>query len=218
MKRCRLYRTYNFDPSLFSLVVRPAVGTGTGIEGGRAMVDECKRATFRHDRFGSHFISPRASTNDVSEQPPKCPPFNRSKSILRSSRRNTKPERRSIPPWRASVKQGKKDKNIKTRYTKSDRRGCNVEGKTSCETDGISRAGAGTSNPRGTDVSGPVGDAPDGNGVVTIEMIIAECCKSPIKPSAVSTPTDFLTSEIEYRRVWQVGRVEAFMKSRMHGD
>ncbi|CAB1120679.1 unnamed protein product [Ectocarpus sp. CCAP 1310/34] len=35
-------------------------------------------------------------------------------------------------------------------------------------------------------------------------MIIYKCGRSLIEPSAVSAPMDFLTSEAEYRRVWQV--------------
>lgn len=39
---------------------------------------------------------------------------------------------------------------------------------------------------------------------MTIEMIMYKCGRSLIEPSAVSAPMDFLTSEAEYRRVWQV--------------
>lgn len=41
-------------------------------------------------------------------------------------------------------------------------------------------------------------------GVMTIDMIVRSCGRSLIEPSAVSAPSDFLTSEGEYRRVWQV--------------
>lgn len=39
---------------------------------------------------------------------------------------------------------------------------------------------------------------------MTIEMIMHECGQSLIKPSVVSAPMDFLTTEAEYTRVWQV--------------
>lgn len=51
---------------------------------------------------------------------------------------------------------------------------------------------------------GPVGDVRQGEGVMTIGDIVKQCGRSTIEPSAVSTPMDFLTSEAEYRRVWQV--------------
>lgn len=41
-------------------------------------------------------------------------------------------------------------------------------------------------------------------GVVTIETILENCGRSLIESSAVSAPMDFLTSEAEYRKVWQV--------------
>lgn len=43
-----------------------------------------------------------------------------------------------------------------------------------------------------------------GGGVTTIEMIAHQCGQDLIKPSAVSAPMDFLTSEAEYRKVWKV--------------
>lgn len=39
---------------------------------------------------------------------------------------------------------------------------------------------------------------------MTIEKIIHKCGQSLIKPSVVSAPMDFLTTEAEYIRVWQV--------------
>lgn len=42
-------------------------------------------------------------------------------------------------------------------------------------------------------------------GVMTIERIMHKCGQSLIKPSVVSAPMDFLTTEAEYVRVWQVG-------------
>lgn len=38
----------------------------------------------------------------------------------------------------------------------------------------------------------------------TIETILKNCGQSLIEPSAVSPPMDYLTSEAEYRKVWQV--------------
>eukprot|EP00752_Nemacystus_decipiens_P012854 g11381.t1 len=43
-----------------------------------------------------------------------------------------------------------------------------------------------------------------GEGVTTIEKIMHICGQSLIKPSVVSAPMDFLTTEAEYVRVWQV--------------
>lgn len=43
-----------------------------------------------------------------------------------------------------------------------------------------------------------------GEGVMTIEMIMHKCGRNLIEPSAVSAPMDFLTSEAEFARVWQV--------------
>lgn len=43
-----------------------------------------------------------------------------------------------------------------------------------------------------------------GGGVMTIEKIMHKCGQSLIKPSVVSAPMDFLTTEAEYIRVWQV--------------
>lgn len=57
------------------------------------------------------------------------------------------------------------------------------------------------------DLEGPgdfLGDERKGDGVMTMEMIVHQCGRSLIEPSAVSSPMDFLTSEAEYRRVWQV--------------
>ena len=39
---------------------------------------------------------------------------------------------------------------------------------------------------------------------MTIENIISLCGRSLVEPSVVNAPMDFLTSEAEYRRVWQV--------------
>lgn len=51
---------------------------------------------------------------------------------------------------------------------------------------------------------GEFGSAKKDDGVMTIDMIVRICGRSLIEPSAVSAPSDFLTSEGEYRRVWQV--------------
>lgn len=51
---------------------------------------------------------------------------------------------------------------------------------------------------------GDFGSAKKDEGVMTIDMIVRICGRSLIESSAVSAPSDFLTSEGEYRRVWQV--------------
>eukprot|EP00903_Cladosiphon_okamuranus_P012758 g11926.t1 len=48
------------------------------------------------------------------------------------------------------------------------------------------------------------GGGEGGGGVMTIEKIMHKCGQSLIKPSVVSAPMDFLTTEAEYIRVWQV--------------
>lgn len=43
-----------------------------------------------------------------------------------------------------------------------------------------------------------------GQDVLTIEKIMHKCGRSLIEPSVVNAPMDFLTTEAEYMRVWQV--------------
>lgn len=40
--------------------------------------------------------------------------------------------------------------------------------------------------------------------MLTIEKLMHNCGQSLIKPSVVSAPMDFMTTEAEYIRVWQV--------------
>lgn len=57
-----------------------------------------------------------------------------------------------------------------------------------------------------------------GRGVTTIDTIVRQCGKSLIEPSAVSAPMEFLTSEAEYRRVWQVNFIFRCRSERLSGQ
>lgn len=52
---------------------------------------------------------------------------------------------------------------------------------------------------------------------MTIENIMNKCGQSLIKPSVVSAPMDFLTTEAEYIRVWQV-RIARAENCRLYGQ
>lgn len=52
---------------------------------------------------------------------------------------------------------------------------------------------------------------------MTIENIMNKCGQSLIKPSVVSAPMDFLTTEAEYIRVWQV-RIARAENCKLYGQ
>lgn len=134
--------------------------------------------------------------------------YDRSKSLVRSlsknrlasqERRPTRPSRKnnrpvyrnrdephSMPSWRANVRQAGDEENKAAKDESYP---------------GGSGDGGGINS---STQEGPLCTIQKGEGVVTIEMVLTKCGRSLVEPSAVSSPMDFLTSEAEHRRVWQV--------------
>lgn len=161
-----------------------------------------------HDRTTSPFLSPwTSSSNGSRQQQPsivgRTRPTNKN---ITKPRRKAATQRRSKSPRLVSISHGGKSNQHCPDDCGGECRGgdgSSIEARKSWDktkVDILCRSGT-----RSRGRASSVEDISDGEAFVTIETIMAECGRSLIHPSAVSKPMDFLTSEHEYRRVWQVG-------------
>lgn len=172
------------------------------------MKEQFHNMLLNQDRATSPFLSPWTSSSNGSrqQQPSSAVRTRPTKKNITKPRRKAATQRRFKSPRLVSTFQGGKSNGVYPndcggRYRDGD--GGSSEARKSWDTakgDIFCRSGT---RSRGRPSS--IENVSDGDAFGTIETIMAECGKSLIHPSAVSKPMDFLTSEPEYHRVWQVG-------------
>lgn len=170
-----------------------------------AMANECLTSPFR---------SPRKSDQLRNPTPPAVGHVQDLPSRRRSSKSGGGRDMQRPMQWRMKYRRHNQEQQQQQQQDQQKRKGGGEEG------DGVAgeqgqhegrRRDSNDTRRRSSDQfnnsNGPyeVGEVQmGGEGVMTIEMIMHKCGRNLIEPSAVSAPMDFLTSEAEFERVWQV--------------
>jgi len=172
------------------------------------MKEQFHNMILNQDRATSPFLAPWTSSSNGSrhQQPSSAVRTRPTKKNITKPRRKAATQRRFklttlVSTFQGSKSNGRCPDDCGGRYRGGD--GGSIESRKSWDTakgDIFCRSGT---RSRGRPSS--IENVSDGEALVTIETIMAECGRSLIHPSAVSKPMDFLTSEPEYHRVWQVG-------------